>query len=111
MLCQKKTSLHKKIARIAKRCPENITSVVKCVKLLFPKVLRIFFYSIDSSDSSKKVHATSPHLTTDVILSGQRFAIPTMFHNDTFFQAFAKFSILSHVSNRHCQLTFLCTSN
>ena len=32
--------LHKKIARIAKRCPENITSFVKCVKLLFPKVLR-----------------------------------------------------------------------
>ena len=27
----------KNIARIAKRCPENITSVVKCVKLLFPK--------------------------------------------------------------------------
>ena len=30
----------KSIARIAKRCPENITSVDKCVKLLFPKVLR-----------------------------------------------------------------------
>ena len=29
----------KNIARIAKRCPENITSVVKCVKLLLPKVL------------------------------------------------------------------------
>ena len=28
------------IVRIAKRCPENITSVVKYVKLLFPKVLR-----------------------------------------------------------------------
>ena len=26
------------IARIAKRCPENITLVVKCVKFLFPKV-------------------------------------------------------------------------
>ena len=25
------------IARIAKRCPENITTVVKCVKLLFPE--------------------------------------------------------------------------
>ena len=30
----------KNIARIAKRCPENITSVVKCVKLLFTKKLR-----------------------------------------------------------------------
>ena len=30
----------KNIARIAKHCPENITSVVKCVKLHFPKVLR-----------------------------------------------------------------------
>ena len=28
------------IARIAKRCPENIASVVKCVKLFLPKVLR-----------------------------------------------------------------------
>jgi hypothetical protein len=27
------------IARIAKCCPENITLVVKCVKLLFPKKL------------------------------------------------------------------------
>ena len=27
------------IARIAKRCPENITSVVKCVKFFFPKLL------------------------------------------------------------------------
>ena len=32
--------IHKNIARIAKRCPENITSVVKCVKLLFSKVPR-----------------------------------------------------------------------
>ena len=30
----------KNIARIAKRCPENIASVVKCVKLFLPKVLR-----------------------------------------------------------------------
>ena len=30
----------KNIARIAKRCPENITSVVKCVKLLLAKVLK-----------------------------------------------------------------------
>ena len=30
-------SLLKTIARIAKHYPENITSVVKCVKLLFPK--------------------------------------------------------------------------
>ena len=28
------------IARIVKHCPQNITSVVKCVKLFFPKVLR-----------------------------------------------------------------------
>ena len=31
------------IARIEKRCPENITSFVKCVKLLFSKVLRKYF--------------------------------------------------------------------
>ena len=31
---------NKNIARIAKRCPENIASVVKCVKLFLPKVLR-----------------------------------------------------------------------
>ena len=31
---------NKNIARIAKRCPEKITSVVKCVKLLFSKILR-----------------------------------------------------------------------
>ena len=30
----------KNIARIAKRCPEDIASVVKCVKLFLPKVLR-----------------------------------------------------------------------
>ena len=30
----------KNIARIAKRCPEDIASVVICVKLFFPKVLR-----------------------------------------------------------------------
>ena len=34
----------KNIARIAKRCPENITLVVKCVKLHFPKVLRKLTY-------------------------------------------------------------------
>ena len=28
------------MARIAKRCPEKITLVVKCVKLLFQKVLK-----------------------------------------------------------------------
>ena len=33
-------SLSVNIARIAKRCPGNITSIVKCVKLLFPKLLR-----------------------------------------------------------------------
>ena len=33
-------SPQKNIARIAKRCPENITSVVKCVDLLFPKELK-----------------------------------------------------------------------
>ena len=37
---------HKNITRIAKSCPENITSVVKCVKLLFPKVLRKFLKKI-----------------------------------------------------------------
>ena len=30
----------KNIARIAKRCPEDIASVVKCVKFFLPKVLR-----------------------------------------------------------------------
>ena len=35
-----RVNIGKKIARIAKRCPENITSDVKCVKLLFPKVRR-----------------------------------------------------------------------
>ena len=30
----------KNIARIAKRCSENITSVFKCVKFLFPKGVR-----------------------------------------------------------------------
>ena len=33
--------LHQKnIAKIAKRCPENIISIVKCVKLLFSKAMR-----------------------------------------------------------------------
>ena len=31
------------IARISKRCPETIALVVKCVKLLIPKVLKKFF--------------------------------------------------------------------
>ena len=34
------TNTHENIARIAKRCPEKITLAVKCVKLLFPKILR-----------------------------------------------------------------------
>ena len=59
-LCQVK----KTFARIAKGCPENITLVVNCFKLLFPKVLRKFFKkyhsdSSDGSDSSEKNHATS----------------------------------------------------
>ena len=52
----------KNIARIAKRCPENIISVVKCVKLLFKKNWRkknMFVYSSDSSDSSEKNHKMS----------------------------------------------------
>ena len=54
------TSPPNNIARTAKRCPENITLVVKCLKLLFPKVLSkfIFFYS---SHCSEKNYATSPH--------------------------------------------------
>ena len=34
----------KNIARIAKRCPENITTVVRCVKLIFQKVLSQWFF-------------------------------------------------------------------
>ena len=37
LFTHKITQPPKNIARIAKHCPENITSVVKCVKLLFPK--------------------------------------------------------------------------
>ena len=54
--------LKKNIARIAKRCPKNITSVEKCVKLLCPKVLRKLKKnrdSGDSSDSSEKNYKTS----------------------------------------------------
>ena len=39
-MSKKITQPPEKIAIIAKRCPENITLVVKCVKLLFAKVLR-----------------------------------------------------------------------
>ena len=38
----------KNIARIAKRCPEKITSVVKCVELLFPKNIKRVKKSISS---------------------------------------------------------------
>ena len=59
---QNHASSQQNIATITKHCPENITSVVKCVELLFPKVLRLFLLlnSIDSSDSSENVHATYP---------------------------------------------------
>ena len=63
----------KNIARIAKRCPENITLVVKCVKLLFPKVLRKFYFLSTFGKSNLT------HLKTDVMFSGQRFAILAMF--------------------------------
>ena len=45
--------LHKNIVRIAKRCPENITLVVKCVQSFFPKVLRqlTFLAALSSSRS------------------------------------------------------------
>ena len=40
--------LNKNIARIAKRCPENITSIVKCVKFLFPKVVwKLNFFKLE----------------------------------------------------------------
>ena len=42
--CDSSNSSDQNIARIAKRCPENITSVIKCVKLLFPKILWKFFF-------------------------------------------------------------------
>ena len=87
------------IARIAKRCPENITSFVKCVKLTFPKVLRKFFkkvawifcgeivwyFSLLSLLSllylffSSLITFGKSNLTTNVMFSGQRFAILTMF--------------------------------
>ena len=48
---QNHATSQKNIARIAKCCPENITLITKCVKLIFPKVLRKFlFYSSYSSD-------------------------------------------------------------
>ena len=45
---QRKSSnlLTQNIARIAKRCPENISSIVKCVKLLFPKVLKKYLFTV-----------------------------------------------------------------
>ena len=49
------------IARIAKRCPENITSVVKCVKLLFPKVL--------SSKKKKRLRDFLPSLLSLLIFT------------------------------------------
>ena len=71
------TSQPKNIVRIAKRCPENITLVVKCLKLLFPKVLRkfIFFYS---RECSEKNYATSPHQK-----SGK---LPLLTKHDNFWQ-------------------------
>ena len=40
------TTSRKNTKRITKRCPENITLVLKCVKLLFPKLLRKFLKKI-----------------------------------------------------------------
>ena len=40
---QNHAATQQNLAKIAKRCPENMTSVVKCFKFLFPKVLRKFF--------------------------------------------------------------------
>ena len=37
---KKHATFSQNIARIAKRCPENIRSDVKSVKLLYPKVLK-----------------------------------------------------------------------
>ena len=59
------------IARITKRCPENITLGVKCVKLLFTKVLRkyIFFCNKkerrkNSSDNSDSGYNSEKNPTT-----------------------------------------------
>ena len=57
-------SNNQNIVRIAKRWPENITSVVKSVKLLFTRVVKKHIcYSSDSSDSmdsSEKNNPTCP---------------------------------------------------
>ena len=46
-ICNKICSSVENIARIAKRCPENIASVVKCVQLFSPKVLRKYWESAE----------------------------------------------------------------
>ena len=87
--------------RIAKRC--HLTSIVKCVKLLFQKVLKKFVFTVviavavwtlvrqitqplhkkKSCNLNFHKHLFSTfrkiNLTTDVMFSGQRFAILTMF--------------------------------
>ena len=96
------------IVRIAKRCPENITSVVKCVKLHFPKKTRkkeknrlhnflwrgcliclttvttvaavtTEFFCILLYFLSTFGKRNLTHLTTDMIFSGLNFAIISMF--------------------------------
>ena len=92
------------IARIAKRCPENITSFIKCVKLLFLKVQRkgkkkfkmgayiIFLWRgcmifLTTVTTVKKNYLLSTfensnltHLTTDVMFSEHRFAFLAFFN-------------------------------
>ena len=99
---QNQATFKKNIARIAKPCPENITLVFKCVKLHFPKVLRkfqkkghkiflgrgfvIFFTSVTTVTTvfffyflSTFGKSNLTHLTTDVMFSGQPFAMVAMF--------------------------------
>ena len=88
--------LHKNIARITKNCRKNTISVVKCVKLLFPKEeekkgpLVAFFVEMlrEFSYYCKKKYLLNTfgnsnltHLTTDVTFSWQHFAILAMFSN------------------------------
>ena len=105
-------SINKNIARIPRRCPENITSVVKCVKLLFPKVLRkekekncviflwrgcmIFLTTVTTVKKnifflSTFVKGNLTHLANNVIFSGQRFAILAMFYGKLRFFVFGQF--------------------
>ena len=105
--------INQNIARIAKRWPENITLVVKFVKLLFPKVLKVNKNTLvtavtvvtvitkimqplrkKSCNLSKNLFLNFvssfgkrnfTHLTTNVMFSGKRFAILAIFFKHEWF--------------------------